>query len=354
MANGVGLGAGLGDLVGGITTLVDPPNLKKYSKQELELWRALQEPEYSQEIIPWQQLLLQGELPAETYEPFVAGDASLIQEDPALRETQLRALLGFERIGREGLPLQDRLLAETAQRAVSGEFSRANEGIIRNLAARGRSGSGAELIARLAAGGAGAEMARGLGSDLALQSVGNRLMGLREAGRQAGETRGMDAQTAALNAEIQNRYNEWLSNIQTTARMNAARAREGANIYNLGNRQRLAEANVLGGYGSRISERARLDDLQDRLFKARYDKTLGQAGAIRNVALSQADREAAKRDAITGIGRGTGGIIDAVIAAYGGGATGGATAGGGGRGATGGGLQYNPYDLQLTAGGMYR
>ena len=262
MANGIGLGAGLGDLIGGIINLADKDRgVKRYAKQGLELWRALQEPQYSDEVIPWQQLLLQGELSPETYEPFVAGDVSQITEDPALREAQLRAMLGFEQVGREGLPLQDRLLADEAQRAVASEFGRANEGIIRNLAARGRAGGGSELSARLQASGAGAELARGLGSDLARESIQNRLMGMREAGRMAGETRGMDAQTAALNAQMQNRYNEFLSNLKTTAAMNAARERARVGEANLGQRQRLHEANVLGAYGGRLGERERLDGI---------------------------------------------------------------------------------------------
>lgn len=336
-----GLGAGLGDLIGGITTLADPPDLKKYSKQELELWRALGLPQYSEETIPWQQLLLQGELDPGLgmYDPVISGDVSTIQEDPALRESQLRAMLGFERVGREGLPLQDRLLADEAQRAVAGEFGRANEGIMRDFAARGRGGGGTELAARLQASGAGAELARGLGSDLAQMSIQNRLMGMREAGGMAGDIRGMDARTAALNSEMQNRWNQWLSGLQTTAAQNAARARDEAQRYNLGNRQRLHEENVLGGYGSRLGERQRQDDLQDRGFEAAYRKTLGQAGALENVALSQADREAAKAAAIKGIGRGTGSILDSLIAAKAGGAKGAAAQSG-----AGGGLGYTTAD----------
>lgn len=344
MALGVGLGAGLSDLVGGIINLADPDKGgKKYAKQALELWRALQEPQYSEEVIPWQQLLLQGELSPETYEAIIGGPVAQISEDPALRESQLRSLLGMEQVAREGLPLQDRLLADEAQRSVAGEFGRANESILRNLAARGRAGGGTELAARMQASGAGAELARGMGSDLAMQAIQNRLMGLGESSRMAGEVRGMDAETAALNAQMQNRYNEIFSAMRTQAAENAARQRQQAQLYNLGQRQRLHEANVLGGYQSRLGERGRLDDLQDRLFSARMNKIQGQTGALGEVSRQQMAREMAKQQNVRSTAGGVGSILDSILQAKGGmGGAGGA--GGGG----------DPYALGYTTADDYR
>lgn len=334
-----GIGAGLGDLVGGIINLADPgTGPKKYYKDELGVWREIPLPEYDPRDINWQQLLTTGELTPEIYEPVITGDVSTIQEDPVTRDAQLRALLGMEQVSREGLPLQDRLLADEAQRAVAGEFSRANEGIIRNLAARGRAGGGTELAARLAASGAGAEMARGLGSDLAQQSVANRLMALREAERMGGSIRGQDVNTAALNSQMANRFNEWLSNLRTTAAMNAARARDEAQRYNLGQRQRLHEANVLGRFQTQRENQARRDDLADRLFRARVQKATGMTGAYRGLAEAQAARQAAKQQNVRSVAGGTGSIIDSILASRGG-----ATS------STGGGLDYTTEDDRRLA-----
>lgn len=328
---GGGIGAGLGDLVGGIINLSDPGrDGKRYAKDHLGVWREIPDPEYDPRDIGWQQLLLTGELTPETYEPVVTGDVSTITEDPALREAQIRAMLGMEQVSREGLPLQDRLLGDEAQRAVAGEFSRANEGIIRNLAARGRAGGGTELAARLATSGAGAEMARGMGSDLAQQSISNRLMAMREAERMAGATRGQDFQTAARNSEMQNRFNEWLSGLKTTAAMNAARARGDAQKYNLDNRQRLAEANTLGKFSTERENQARRDDLQDRLFRARAQRAGGMSGAYGALQDAADARQTAKQANVRSTAGGVGGIIDGILKAKKGGAAG----GGGGGGAT--------------------
>jgi len=255
-------------------------------------------------------------------------------------------MLGFEQVGREGLPLQDRLLGDEAQRAVASEFERANAGIMTNLAQRGRAGGGTEIAARLAASGAGAELARGLASDLARESIQNRLMGMREAGGMAGDIRGADAQTAALNAEMTNRYNQFLASLQTGAARDAAGARERAQQYNVGQAQRLSDANILGGYQSRLGERGRLDDLQDRLFQARMGKIQGQTGALGQVGQAQLARDVAKESNIRAIGGGVGGIVDSLLpASYGGGGLlGGGGAGGGG----------DPYGLGYTTMDDYR
>lgn len=314
------LGESLGGIIGGVINLADPPQgSKKYAKQALGLWRDLPEPEYDDRDIPWQQLLLAGEITPEIYEAVVTGDVAQIQEDPQTREAQLRAMLGMEQVSREGLPLQDRLLAEEAQRAVGSEFGRANDAIMQNLAARGRAGGGSELAARLAASGAAAEMARGMGSDLAQQSVGNRLMALREAERMGGSIRGQDVQTANLNAQMQNRYNEWLSNLRTQAAQNAAQSRQAAQNANLQQRQRLSDANILGRMGTAQQNQARRNDLQDRLFRARTQKVQGQTGALQGVAQAQLAREQAKAENIKGVAGGVGGIVDSVTQLVGGG-----------------------------------
>jgi len=313
------IGAGLGGLVGGIINAADPSQgSKKYAKQALGLWRDLPEPDYSDEIIPWQQLLLAGQITPETYEAIAEPNAAQVGEDPAMREMQLRAALGFEQVGREGLPLQDRLLADEAQRSLAGEFSRANEGIMSNLAQRGRAGGGTELAARLAASGSGAEMARGMGSDLAMQSIQNRLMGMREAGGMAGDIRGQDADVGALNAEMTNRYNEFLASLRTGAARDAAGSRERAQQYNVGQAQRLSDANTLGGYESRLGERGRQDDLQDRLYTARMNKIKGQTGALDWVGQAQNARETAKEERTNALGLAGGSIVDSLLAAFGG------------------------------------
>lgn len=308
------LGVALGDLVGGIVnTIQDDDAGKKYYKDQLGIWREIPLPEYDDEDLIAPFLTSAGTMEAQTYDPVIAGDPRFVQEDPALREAQLRAALGMEQISEEGLPLQDRLLADEAQRAISQEFNRANESIIRNLAARGRGGGGTELAARLAAAESGAELARGMGSDLAQQAIMNRVQALRDSERMHGDIRAQDARTAALNADVENNFTKWLSELQTTAAMNAARARERAQDYNIRNAQRIRDTNVLSRYDTARENQQRMNDLQDRLFAARYDKARGMTGALDKVAEAQRAREVAKQQNVRSIAGGTGGIIDSVF-----------------------------------------
>lgn len=314
----MGIGSGFGDLFGGLWNVADPgSDGKRYLKQALGIWDDLPDPEFDPLDILMEQLLMTGELSPETYEVDANRDPSLISEDPALRESQLRSLGGMERIGAEGLPLQDRLMAEQAQRRVGSEFQRANDSIVADLARRGRAGGGTEVAARTAAAGNAAELARGMGSDLAMQSVGNRVMGLRESSDMAGGMRGQDRSTAAINAQMQNRVNEWLAQLDTQAARDAARSREASQLYNVGQRQRLSDANIQNRYTSRVGAQGRQDEIQRNLFDARARRATGQVGVLGGLATQQNARQAAKQQNQRSIAGGVGGILDAGLT-YGG------------------------------------
>jgi hypothetical protein len=292
----------VGGLISGIYNLAKGPGgekEKEYLKEIRDLYRDMPLPEFERLIVP--QLIQTGKITPEVYEAFIQEEeAPQIQEDPATREAQLRSLLGMEQVAREGLPLQDRLRAQDAQRAIAGELSRADEAVLSNLARRGRAGGGTELAARLATQGRAAETARGMGSDLAQQSIQNRLMALQAAPQMAGQIRGQDINKLAQNAAMQQRYNEFVSNLRTQAAANAAQQRNLAQQMNLAERQRIADFNVMAPFQTALER----DKQQAALFGARRQKTGDIAGALGGLGQLATQREAIKRRQIEAVGSG--------------------------------------------------
>lgn len=299
----------IGGLVTGIYELAKGPGgkkEKKYLKEVRDLYKNMPLPKFEKLIAP--QLLQTGEITPEVYDAIIQGGPPQIAEDPALREAQLRGIMGMEQVAREGLPLRDRLMAQEAQRAVSGELRRADESVLRNLAQRGRAGGGTELAARLATQGRAAETARGMGSDLAQQSIANRLMALQAAPQMAGAARAQDLDRNAQLAAMQQRYNEFVSSQQTQAAANAARQRQGAQMYNLAERQRIADENKRAQYQTQQDR----DRQQQALFGARMQKTGGVAGSLQNLGQLATQREAIRRQQIRNVGAGVDDLIGQV------------------------------------------
>jgi hypothetical protein len=308
---GVQLGV-VGGLVSGLVNLsrgVGGGKEKDALKQVRDLYGDLPLPEYENLIAP--QLYSTGEMSPEIYDAIIRGDTPQIEEDPALRESQLTGLKGMEQVAREGLPLRDRLAAQDAQRSLSQELTRADEGVLSNLKQRGRAGGGTELAARLATQGRAAETARGIGSDLAQQAVTNRLGALQQLPGLAGQIRGQDVNTSAQNAAMQQRYNEFVSNLQTEAAMNSTNAKNRAQEMNLGNRQRIADSNVGAKYGASIDR----NQLQNQMFDARQSKIGGQAGALGALGQFYTDRETAKQRQIQAAGAGFDNASTSIIGA---------------------------------------
>ena len=170
---------------------------------------------------------------------------------------------------------------------------------------RPRGGSGSELAARLATTGAQEEAARGRGSDLAQMSLQNRVAAMGQLGGELGAYRGQNIGKEAQISQMQNRYNEFFSNLNTQGAANAARQRGLAQQYNLGEGQRIADQNVLGQYGAQMDRNA----LQNQLFDAGARKREGATNVLGGLAQIQNVRQSKKQERVNQAG----GSVDTLI-----------------------------------------
>lgn len=298
----------IGGIISSIINAADPGrDGKRYQKQALKGLQDISLPEYEKYIAPYLQQV--GELSPETYDVDERGEFRGIDEDPYAERSQLRNLGRLEDIAQEGLPLVDRLRVQEAQRGLANEGSRAREAVLSNLRRRGRAGGGSELAAKLATAGAQEEAARGRGSDIAMQSTLARQAGIRDLGSALGDFRGQNINKEAQLSDMRNRYNQYFSGLGTTAAMNAARARNDAQLYNLGERQRIADQNLSNQYqATRDRNQTAGQGFQDAMTKQN-----AITNVFRDLTQTADARQAQKQARVSQAGAGVDSLTNTVV-----------------------------------------
>lgn len=325
------LGSALGGLAGGIGILAGAGGkggIKDLRKLR-ELWSKLETSDFDFSELSFPELQMVQELFPEVYDAVVPSQAETVQEDPAARDAQMRALARIEEISGEGLPLQDRIAAEYGTNALAQESRGHDLAVLRNLAARGGLASGDEGQLRMIASARAGNTARELGTALQEGALNRRVGAIGQTAAQSGAIRSGDFATRAFNADALNRFNMDVAGMQTQAARFGAEARGEANRYNVGTRQRLAEENALGRLGLAVNQQGREDELKSTLFGQNVEKLKGLSGVYGALANWRDRDRARKEQAIAGIGEGVGGLLDVGLLGTGGG-------GGGGGGFSGG------------------
>lgn len=132
------------------------------------------------------------------------------------------------------------------------------EEILRNMAARGLSGSGQDLLAQMQGSQDAAVGARQASLDAAKQAEARRLSALTQMGDMASSLRGQNRQVEQTNVDIMNSFNQRLANAQNLYNQNVANTRNEAQRFNIGNQARVNMANT------ELRNRTGLDNLTRR------------------------------------------------------------------------------------------
>jgi hypothetical protein len=219
-----------------------------------------------------------------------ASKVAQIQEDPRLKDAQLRALEQMQQAGR-GLSPQERATFNKLRSEVQRDAEAKRQQIIQNMQARGQAGGGAELAASLMASQAGADQASEAGDRIASASAERALQAMLQSGQLGGQIRGQDFTVAQAKAAAEDEMNRM--KFQTSVGMqqrNIDRANQ-ATAANLSNQQRLMDANA----AMRNQEKQRKLEAdrtfwQDRMAMASKQAGMqeGQAGRMADSAGKQA------------------------------------------------------------------
>lgn len=315
MAVGGDIGGGLGGAIGSIAVLAGAGGKggDKYYREAVQVIRAIQDPNFDFRQLSPPQLQILAEIDPQTYEARVPDEVKLVSDSPELRAAQIRGVQKMEEVGREGLPLEERMAARGINDQMAAEAARANDATLRDLAARGGGGGGTEIAARMQANQYAANRANEQGSDLARDAALNRIRFGETAANMAGQVRGQDLDLRARNAAATNQFNQNVANMITQRNQDAAQERARAQTINAQQRQAVGEQNVMNRYGTQRENLERKNMLEGSLFGARMSKATALATALGRRGLQKDQDKAAREEAIqnigSGVGRAAGGAI---------------------------------------------
>lgn len=223
---------------------------------------------------------------------------SKIQEDPKLRDAQLKSLQVMQQRGEGGLTAADRAAFNETRRNVERESEGKRQQILQNFAARGMGGAGAELAAQLNSAQGGDERLASEGDRLAAIASQNALQSTAQAGALGGQIRGQDFDVAAKKASAADELNRFNTQNQIARQQRNVSSQNQAQTTNLAEQQRLSD------YNTQMAN-AELD----RQAKARQDLWQNQMAAAQaksNALIGQGQVSAANAARTAGTYQGIG------------------------------------------------
>lgn len=251
-----------------------------------------------------QQYVEAGVLTPEQAQTYLSGNTEFnnINLDPSTRAAQADALRQLSDISNQGGMTA---IDKSRMMAINDEMGVANRGaqeaIVQNAQERGVGGSGLELAARLNAQQGAASNAARQGVDVAAAAQQRALEALTQKGNLGGQMRTQDYSQASAKAAAQDAINKFnTQNRQTVAGQNVDRVNAGQQ-FNLTNRQNVSNMNT----ATENDNRLRNADLKQRVFQNSLQVAAGKSGQYGKMAeadQAEADREAARRNALVGLG----------------------------------------------------
>lgn len=226
-----------------------------------------------------------------------------IQEAPELRKAQMTAL---ELLKQQATGVSPELRAGIKeielQQARDTEAKR--QQLLQSYQQRGLGGAGSEYAAQLQAASAGSAQAAEQGVKLGSQLARSALEAARAYGDLGGQVRGQEFDIARTKAAAEDQTAAERFREATSRQQRNVAARMGAQQYNLGTRQRIAEQNV--GLSNAELQRQRaaeqqMYDNQLRVAQMRAQARLGQAGQYQQQAQQTAG---AVQGAASGVAQG--------------------------------------------------
>lgn len=312
---GSGVGAAIGNIAGGAAILAGAgeTNWSKRYQMAVDAAKALQSPDFDMRDITPQQLALVAEFFPEEYSAIIQSRPELVQGSPEMRAAQSQALAHLAGYTQEGLPLSERLAMEDIRRQTGLQERGMRQAALESMASQGRLGGGQEALLRAVGNQGAMETMGGLGRGMAQEALQARLQATLAGGQMAGQVRGQDVLEQMANADAINRFNEWVSQLQTAVAGENARARERAQGYNVGERQRIGDWNKQNVQAMQMYNR----EQRNKLLQQGFENQATRADLIRAAAQPYGsalmNEQAANQQNIAGMGRAAGSLIGGLL-----------------------------------------
>ena len=302
------IGAGLGSFGGGLANLFGAAGKggEAELKQRIALWNAIQDPSFDMSTLTPPQLQILAEEAPQLYQAVVPDEVKLANDSPELQAAQQRGLSQMQEIASQGMPLADRLSAQTIQDAAAKSSRGAQESILRNMAQRGRLGAGDELQARMVGNQQTGSLTGQMARDALAQSLDRRMGAIGQASNMAGSMRQQGFQNSMANANVVNNFNNMVAQMRSNQNLQNTQMANQAQAYNAAQKQRVGEANVQARYNTQLENVNRQNQLKQQGFQNKVTKTAGATGALGDLARAKYDEQAARAQNIQAVGQGAG------------------------------------------------
>lgn len=314
MAIGETLGTIVGGFLGKNAAKSDLKNQKKLMQQAISEYTKLgYPPDYSKALV-LQEFERVGILTPELEQEveIAASEMGQIEEDQSLRDSQRQALEMLKTRAQTGLGAEDRASLNQVRGEVQRDAEAKRQQIMQQMQARGMGGSGADLMSQLqAAQGASDQAATGSDAVMA-QAQARALQALSDSGRMAGEIRGQDFGVESARAQALDERNRMLAQNSVARQRTNVGALNDAQKLNLGEQQRVADANI----GMQNEEKRRQAQAQADRYNQQLQFTAGKTGQLRDMADFRGDQAQRKYQEQVAMGKGIGGLGDSAAKSF--------------------------------------
>lgn len=171
------------------------------------------------------------------------------------------------------------------------------EQILRDMANRGLSGSGQDILAQLQGSQDAAVGARQASLDAVKQAEARRLSALGDMTNLAGSIRGQNRQVEQTNVDIMNSYNQRLANAQNLYNQSTANTQNDAQKFNIANQARVSMGNTDLRNNAEQNNLTRQEQAQKDLLDFENDKLKSIVNTEAGIAAAQGQ---AARDRVAG------------------------------------------------------
>jgi hypothetical protein len=244
-------------------------------------------PDLSKEII-YQQFQQVGILTPQLEEDINVAESEIakIQEDPALRDTQMQALEMFKQQAQSGMGAQERAALNDIRGQIAQDTESKRQQIISDSQRRGQAGGGAELAAQLQAMQGGADTASAQGDRLGAMLAERIRQGAQDMSGAAQNLRTQDLGVEEMKARALDERNRFMEQNTIGRQSRNVGSLNEAQKYNLSEQQRINEANI----NQANAEKLRQVNEKGNLYKNTLDYKKAIAGAYTGQATAAADR----------------------------------------------------------------
>ena len=233
---------------------------------------------------------------AQTANAALAGDSAMggIQTDPRLRDAQLSALLKMQEVSSGGFNAEDKAnLARSQSQAAQADRGR-REAIMQNMAARGMSGSGNDLLSQLQSSQAATDRQSQEGLDINAMAQRRALEAMMQSGQMSGNMRSQEFGEKSSVAQAQDAISKFnAANTQNANQFNAGAMNQNAQ-FNAGNQLRTDTNNRDSRYNASTANANAQNTAATGNRNARQDN-INNNTRVRNMEID-ANNQATQRD----------------------------------------------------------